>query len=145
MAYHQSDDAVATEAQSLLRMAPLLANKNNVAKHKLSGSRVWVLALTVALVGCFGCFGFRASRASSSPTSLVGSGNAVSPYTLVAACQIRPERSTMFERALRSWLALPANLVERIVVVDWFSESNLVNVVKKELAAAPDGKGREEM
>ena len=45
--------------------------------------------------------------------------------TVVAACKLGEDRLPMFKDALQSWLQLPADVVQKVVIVDWSSDFDL--------------------
>ena len=52
-------------------------------------------------------------------------GFGTSSYTIIAACKLSHDRRPMFRQALRSWLDLPRDVVDHIVIVDWGSSHDL--------------------
>ena len=88
------------------------------------------LATLVLLAVVGGCF-----MIAGQATQMMAS----KPYTVVAACQLTNERAPVFKKALGSWLRLPPNIVEKIVIVDWGSERNILDVANQEIGSSPDG------
>ena len=55
--------------------------------------------------------------------------------TVVAACKLGDDRLPSYRKALRSWLELPSDVVEKIVIVDWSSDLDLAAVTTRQITA----------
>jgi hypothetical protein len=55
--------------------------------------------------------------------------------TVVAACKLGEDRKPAYKTALRSWLQLPSDVVEKVVIVDWSSDFDLAATTTREISA----------
>jgi len=93
---------------------------------------VLVLVVLVAEAGGGGRTGDAWVATAGSASAGLGAHGFV---TVVAACKLGEDRKPAYKTALRSWLQLPSDVVEKVVIVDWSSDFDLAAVTTREITA----------
>jgi hypothetical protein len=96
-----------------------------------------VLVLVVLVAGAPGAgWGGRPEGEWVADAGSASAGLGADPFvTVVAACKLGEDRLPAYRTALRSWLQLPADVVEKIVIVDWSSDLDLAATTTREISA----------